>query len=204
MFRTRNGGGKLVGMACIRLLGASDQGVCVARSVRGRNLFRMENEARRTSDWWVFVQDQLDRRQWNGADFERETGISRSRLNSWKAGGAPTPEIARTCAKAFGVKPVEAFIYAGWLDADEAAPVAHIHADLAAFSNQALVRELERRLDGQTRAPVVAPSMDVIRANPERFTLLGLERGPSYGTRWDNGPEPTSELTEERNPQNGG
>ena len=123
------------------------------------------------------MQEQLDRLQWSGADFERETKISRSRLNSWKAGGAPTPELVVTCARAFGVKPVEAFIYAGWLDPVDAVDFAHFHADIAVFSNQALLREIARRLEGEYRVPVATPTAKDIEAHPERYSVVhgGME-----------------------------
>lgn len=134
----------------------------------------MENDAGRTT-WWEFVQDQLEKHGWSGADFERQSGVYRSRLASWKTGAIPSVEIARATAKAFGVSISTAFLAAGFMNAEELAETAEL-PDLAAFSDKALVRELERRLAGSRRAAPIPPTREEIKADPERYEVIELDQ----------------------------
>ncbi|PRY43319.1 helix-turn-helix domain-containing protein [Umezawaea tangerina] len=98
------------------------------------------------SGWWPFVRDQLDQKNWNGADFQRASGISRSRLVSWEDGAAPTLDLIRTTADAFEVPVVTAYVAAGLLTAADLEVPAPLPVDLTAVGHGALLRELERRL----------------------------------------------------------
>ncbi len=128
-----------------------------------------------SSTWWVFVEEQLEKRGWSGADFERASGVHRSRLVNWKNGSIPGVELARATAEGFKVSVTTAFVAAGFLTAEELAERAEL-PDLAVFSDRALIRELERRLAGSRRAAPVPPTREEIAADPDRYEVIGLDQ----------------------------
>lgn len=116
----------------------------------------------------------MDKHSMSGADFERQTGVSRSRLNDWRIGRVPAAGTVRIVAKAFGVPVPLAFVYAGLMEHEDLEPSTQAPADPAVFSNSALLREIERRMEGAYRAAPVPPTAEEIAANPERFQVLRL------------------------------
>lgn len=131
----------------------------------------------KASRWYSFVERELEARRWTGAEFARRTGVSASRLNAWKEGGTPTPDLVRMVAKAFDVPILEAFVHAEFLSPEETSQVAFVAStDLSTISDRALVRELERRLEGKARARPEPPTAEEIAANPERYEVIELDQ----------------------------
>lgn len=142
----------------------------------------MENKLQEHTDWWVFVQSQLDRRGWSGADFQRTSGIHRSRLNSWKDGATPTVEMARAVARAFGMPVKTVFIAAGFLTPEELGTPASAPVDLKEITDQALLRELERRLLATFRVPR-PPTREEVAADPDRYEAFDLSLDKKRASR---------------------
>jgi transcriptional regulator with XRE-family HTH domain len=132
----------------------------------------------KASRWYLFVERELDDRGWTGAEFARRTSVSASRLNAWKDGGTPTPDLVRMVAEAFNVPILEAYVHAEFLTPEEATGVAQIAPtpDMSALSDRALIRELERRLAGAARGKPEPPTAEEIAANPERYEVIGLDQ----------------------------
>lgn len=130
----------------------------------------------KASRWYLFVERELDARGWSGAEFARRTSVSASRLNAWKDGGTPTPDLVRLVAEAFDVPILEAYVYAEFLTSEEATRAAQIAPapDVSTLSDRALIRELERRLAGAARAKPEPPTAEEIAADPQRYEVLEL------------------------------
>jgi hypothetical protein len=133
------------------------------------------------AQWWTYVQGQLDRLGWNTMDFERESGISRTRLVDWKKGKGVTVEIARQVADAFGQPILTVLVSAGLLTPEEAKQRAAAPVDPAKLTDDELLAEVRRRMLASR-----APTAEDVAANPARYTVLG--KGQTTPKRRKTGP----------------
>ncbi|MFC6090837.1 helix-turn-helix domain-containing protein [Saccharothrix lopnurensis] len=142
------------------------------------------------TEWWRYVEERLAARDMTPADFERESGISRSRINHWRDKGMlPTPDLARKVAETFRDPVLRAYLAAGILEPEDLDHVVELPPDLGAIPTDVLIAEFRRRLKdvGNT---VSIPTDEEIAAHPERYSegrlTLGSEerarRGASGGT----------------------
>jgi transcriptional regulator with XRE-family HTH domain len=94
------------------------------------------------------VADQLAARDWSVTDLANSSGLNRSGIQRWKAGTLrPDVDNARRLAEAFGRPLLEVLVAADILTEEEAKLQASI-PDPASLSNQQLLLEVGRRLDG--------------------------------------------------------
>lgn len=121
-----------------------------------------QTRGRTHTAWWKFIQSALDERSWSGADFERASGIDRSRLVSWRDKGArPSIDNARVVARTFGVPLLEVLVVAEVLTEDEARTTAASPADpVRSAPTGALLREIERRLAGGQPGTITREDID--------------------------------------------
>jgi transcriptional regulator with XRE-family HTH domain len=148
------------------------------------------------TDWWLFIQGELDRRGWTGADFERHTGILQPRLVNWRKGSVPTIELAKTVAKGLDLPLLQVYLAAGFLSPDDLnQPVAIQFLDTSQLTNQALLRELARRLEATradrpgAQADVRPPTRQEIAADPSRYEVGSDSLSERRASQWGNGGE---------------
>jgi len=128
--------------------------------------------------WWQYVEISLARLGWSAAEFERKTGIDRSRINFWRDKDVlPTADLARKTAEAFGDPVVTAYLAAGILRRDDLEQPVELPADLASVHTDVLFAELRRRVRDFGNG-VDIPTDDDIAAHPERYSegRLTLDR----------------------------
>jgi hypothetical protein len=101
-------------------------------------------------------------------DFERESGISRTRLVDWRKGKGVTVEIARQVATAFRQPILSVLVAAGLLTADEARQRAAAPVDPAKLTDDELLAEIRRRMLANR-----APTAVEVAADPDRYTPIG-------------------------------
>jgi hypothetical protein len=113
---------------------------------------------REPSEWWAYIQNELAVRHWNGADFQRASGLSRTRVTEWRKGARVTVEGARQVAEAFGQPLLAVLVKAGILSSEEAQVRAAAAPSPADLTNGQLIGELKRRLDAGDAAIMAGPA----------------------------------------------
>lgn len=98
-----------------------------------------------TTRWWEYVEANLRNRGLSTGDLTRTTGVDRSRVSEWKRGKGVSLETARAVARLFGVSPLEAWVAAGLITAEEAR-LQRTRPNPADLTDQELIAELTRRL----------------------------------------------------------
>jgi transcriptional regulator with XRE-family HTH domain len=111
---------------------------------------------RRTPQWWGYIQNQLDARGWSGADFQRASGLSRTRVTEWRKGASVTIEGARQVAGAFEQPLLTVLVAAGILSSEEARVRATAAPSPADLTNEQLLGEIKRRLEAGDAAILAA------------------------------------------------
>lgn len=80
------------------------------------------------------------------ADVAYAVGVNQSTVGRWLAGGTPEAKHVVAFAKAYGQKPVAAFIAAGFLSSDDISGPIQMRVSLSDVSDEALVKGLVDRL----------------------------------------------------------
>lgn len=100
--------------------------------------------------WWAWLEGQLEELGWSRADLARAADVSQGRIAGWKdAGIAPSIDNARAVAHALGVPLLTVLVEAEILTSEEARQRTDRTVSIQDFTTRQLLRELERRLEGQ-------------------------------------------------------
>lgn len=123
--------------------------------------------------WWNFIQQALDARGWSGADFQRASGIDRSRLVAWRDSGAlPSVDLSRKVAEALGAPLLEVLVAAEILTPEEARSSAASPADpVRSLPSHQLLAEIERRLASAEERL----TREQAESNPGRYEIVDDE-----------------------------
>ncbi|MGM1061743.1 helix-turn-helix transcriptional regulator [Saccharothrix sp. Mg75] len=98
-----------------------------------------------TTRWWDYVETNLRNRGLTTGDLARRTGVDRSRISEWKRGKGVSIETARSVARLFEASPLEAWVAAELITAEEAR-LHRTRPNPADLTDQELIAELARRL----------------------------------------------------------
>lgn len=143
--------------------------------MRATNMCGMAKEqAADPTRWWTYIQGVLDSRGWSGADFQRATGVDRSRLNAWRSGELPKAPMARRVAASLEEPVLTVFVAAGILEPGDvgARPApSPTPIDVRDVPSVTLVREVARRMGVQGAVTLVPPTDDEVRADPGRYSV---------------------------------
>ncbi|MDQ0377911.1 helix-turn-helix domain-containing protein [Amycolatopsis thermophila] len=131
--------------------------------------------------WSSYVQTLLDERGWSGVDFEKHSGISRTRLVDWRKGSVPSPDIVRKVAETAGKPVIQAYVAAGYLTAEEAHQRAAAPIDLSRLTDDQLLAEIRRRMAAADTGRTL--SRAEVEDEPGRFTTGRPKRGTSAAKR---------------------
>ncbi|WP_018682220.1 helix-turn-helix transcriptional regulator [Actinokineospora enzanensis] len=118
--------------------------------------------------WWTYFKGELDRREWTTADFERASGINRSRVVAWSNGSKISIDNARAVASTFNTSLLTVLVNAGLLTADEAGAPAAQAPNPADLTDDQLLGEIRRRLHDAPIRRHLTP--EEIEADPDIVT----------------------------------
>jgi transcriptional regulator with XRE-family HTH domain len=115
---------------------------------------------RGTPQWWAYIENQLDARGWSGADFQRASGLSRTRVTEWRKGASVTVDGARQVAVAFDQPLLTVLVAAGILTSDEAGLRPTAAPSPGDLTNVQLLGEVKRRLDAGDAAILASARLE--------------------------------------------
>lgn len=113
--------------------------------MRARNIARVTADGTTPTRWWQYVEANLRNRGMTTGDLSRQAAVDRSRISEWKKGKGVSVDTARAVAKVFETSPLEAWVAAELITAEEA-DLKSPRPDPAALTDQELIAELTRRL----------------------------------------------------------
>ena len=141
----------------------------------------MDERGAAPDTWWPYIQNELDARGWTGADFQRASGLSRTRVTEWRHGKGVTVDGARAVAKAFGQPLLTVLVAAGIITAEEAKLRAAAAPSPTQLTDDQLVGELMRRVkEGRDEQAI---TQGQIETDPGRFIPVGVPAEPPSATR---------------------
>lgn len=138
--------------------------------------------------WWSYVEQVTEGAA--GEQIARRLEVSGATVSRWKT-VTPRPEMAARFAREYGRPVLEAFVAAGFLTGIEAGEAPVHRDDPEGLSNDELLAELARRLDGKTfpenadtgqESPLGSPETSGIVAPPSRRKRKGRTADDQRGS----------------------
>jgi transcriptional regulator with XRE-family HTH domain len=130
--------------------------------------------------WWQYVQAEMDRRGWAGADLARAARISHTRVTRWREGQAPSIDAARGVANAFDTPLLTVLVEAGLITSGEAGQESLAPARAEDLSAEQLAAEVLKRMKANevSDRPRILTTEE-IAADPNRYQVINLGEEPA-------------------------
>lgn len=97
--------------------------------------------------WWTYLKKVAGTE--DGQTIAEAAGVTPPQVSRWKTGkNRPDADKLATFARRYKRPPVEALVAAGYLSSAEATEAIEVHLGLAAITNEELLAEIRRRMEG--------------------------------------------------------